>query len=120
MIAAEETMDTQTVTLRELLEEKITALRQDVYTFRKQVLGNGQPGDLDRIRGVIRDTGGRCDTRNGEIWKAVDEIREKYVPRSDYEAVRKDVEDLKRQRWIWVGALTAIFGAIELAAHFVK
>lgn len=130
-------MDQQTTSMRELLEahrelieEKISSLKQDVYTFRKQVLGNGQPGDIDRIRGVITGVGGKCDSRNSEIWKALDEVRADRAERSDVynlqakveeleRALQKkgsaaDVEDLKKQRWIWAGALGALAIILKL------
>lgn len=105
---------------RELTDTKLGALSDNVYTFRKQVLGNGQPGDLDRMRGVINEVKTKSDDRNKAIWEALDDIRAKYVPKADYDKSQADIEDLKKQRWIWVGALSAIFGGIEVALHFIK
>jgi hypothetical protein len=95
----------QNVTVRELLEEKIGSIKHDLYTFRKQVLGNGQPGDLDRIRGVIKDTGGKCDSRNSALWKAIDEIREEH---------RRDMDAVKQRVWQWSGGLAVVVAAAEL------
>lgn len=90
--------------IRELLETKIGALGDGVYTFRKEILGNGQPGALDRIRAIINEVKTKSDERNSALWKAVDDLRAST-------ATKSDVEDLKKERWKTAGTATAAMAA---------